>query len=483
MRTRMGRTQDKIEIKGTAATIAAVSTPAGVSGLAVIRISGPDGGSICDRLFRPISSKFKKASQMDPYSLGVGYWHDFTSGQLVDQVVLSCFRGPNSYTGEDVYEVSCHGSPYVREAILASLLAAGAQAAGPGEFSRRAFVNGKLDLAEAEAVMDMIAAESSRQNQVALRQLRGQLSDAMAELREDFYQVLGQIEMVIEFPDHEDSPEKRATILGRIKALARVLEEAVASFKQGRVVREGYRVVIAGRPNVGKSSLLNALAGSDKAIVTDQAGTTRDIIEAQIIIDGLAVSLTDTAGLRTTRDLVEQEGISRAKEAIDGADLIFYLFSPEDASSWAGDLAQLEAWLAAGKNLVAVAAKEDLDRHADLVDYLQTALAGREVELLTFSKYQKNQVKKVKDQIIKSFNKLGRTESDAILITHLRHKQVLSQSLDHVQEAISALQANIPLDLVSGLLRAGAEDLAEITGDEVSEELIERIFSEFCVGK
>lgn len=479
----MGRTQENIEIKETAATIAAVSTPAGISGLAVIRISGPDAGLICDQLFHPVSSRFKKASQMEAYSLGVGYWHDLKSGQLVDQVVLSCFRGPNSYTGEDVYEVSCHGSPYVREAILASLLAAGAQAAGPGEFSRRAFINGKLDLAEAEAVMDMIASESSRQNQVALRQLRGQLSDSVTQLREDFYQVLGQIEMIIEFPEHEDSPQNRDDIFEHLSSLAHVLEDAVASFRQGRVVREGFQVVIAGRPNVGKSSLLNALVGADKAIVTDQAGTTRDIIEAQIIIDGLAVNLTDTAGLRTTSDLVEREGISRAKDAVDKADLIFYLFSPEDPTSWADDLTQVETWLGEGKELVLLAAKEDLAGHADLVNYLQTALAGREFELLTFSRYQKDRLQEVKDQIIKSFNKLGQTESDAILITHFRHKQVLSQSLAHVQEAISALRSNIPLDLVSGLLRAGAEDLAEITGDEVSEELIERIFSEFCVGK
>lgn len=478
--------QKKDMIKhSTAATIAAVSTPAGISGIAVIRLSGSDSAEICDHLFKPLSKRFKPASQMEPYTVGVGYWYSADQKKIIDQVVLTHFAAPNSYTGEDMYEISCHGGQYIKQAILESLFDQGAMPAGPGEFSRRAFINGKLDLAEAEGVMDMISAESSRQNQVALQQLRGRISEEIKSIRENLYQILAQMEMIIEFPENKDTPEQRQKILAEIKQIEKTLNSAVSSFAQGRIVREGLHVVIAGRPNVGKSSLLNVILGQEKAIVTSIPGTTRDIIEAHITLEGLSVHLTDTAGLRTTEDVVEKEGIARAYQAIAQADLIIYLFSPEDEELWQEDLAEVENLIEQQKQIVLVAGKQDLPDHQKLLNWLEQNLTklDHDLDIVDFSKFEDQKAESLKKYILDFFESLEDAESDSIMITHLRHRQILQKTLDRVRQAEDGFAQAIHLDLISGLLQAAAEELAELTGDQVSEELIETIFSEFCVGK
>ena len=467
--------------KETAATIAAVSTPAGISGIAVIRLSGDQAGFICDQLFQPMNKNFKKPSQMQAYTVGVGYWHAYQKKEIIDQIVLTFFKAPHSYTGEDVYEISCHGGQYIREAILQSLFEAGAEPAGPGEFSKRAFINGKLNLTEAEAVMDMISAESSRQNQVALQQLRGNLSKQIDKLRDQLYKVIAQIEMIIEFPENEDSPEKRQMIANRLSEINDVLQQAIASFTHGRIIREGFQVVIAGQPNVGKSSLLNCLLGEDRAIVTSEAGTTRDIVDAQLIIDGLSIHLTDTAGLRLTENIVEKEGINRAYQALEKADLIFYVFSPENPNTWQQDLEEIKTLLNQNKNITIIAGKRDLQEHQELSTFLDRHIDN--LDILDFSAFDDQADLSIKKYILQTFEKFGKTESDAILITHLRHRNILEKTFSHIQEAEQAFENQIPLDIISGLLQASAENLAEITGDQFSEELIDTIFSEFCVGK
>ena len=469
----------------TAATIAAVSTPAGISGIAVIRLSGNKSGRICDQLFRPLSERFKPALQMQPYTVGVGYWYDAEQKNIIDQIVLTYFAAPNSYTGEDLYEISCHGGQYVKQAILESLFALGAVPAEPGEFSRRAFINGKLDLTEAEGVMDMISAESSRQNQVALQQLRGQLAKEIQSVRENLYRIMAQIEMIIEFPENEDTPEQRERILVAINQIGRTLSDAVASFTQGRIVREGLHVVISGRPNVGKSSLLNLILGEEKAIVTAIPGTTRDIIEAQIILQGLSVVITDTAGLRATDDIVEKEGIERAYQAIEKSDLIIYIFSPENEELWFEDLREIETLLERNKKIVLIAGKKDLPDHKKLSAWLNQHIStlDQKPDILNFSKFEDQKAETIKKYILDFFESLGDSEGDSIMITHLRHHRVLQKTREQVAQAQQAFEQEIPLDLISGLLQAAAEELAELTGDQVSEELIETIFSAFCVGK
>jgi len=469
----------------TAATIAAVSTPAGVSGIAVIRLSGNESGRICNQLFKPLSERFKPALQMQPYTVGVGYWYDAEQKHIIDQVVLTYFAAPNSYTGEDLYEISCHGGQYVKQAILESLFALGAVPAEPGEFSRRAFINGKLDLTEAEGVMDMISAESSRQNQVALQQLRGQLAKEIQSVREKLYRLMAQIEMIIEFPENEDTPEQREKILAAINQIDRTLSDAVASFAQGRIVREGLHVVISGRPNVGKSSLLNLILGEEKAIVTAIPGTTRDIIEAQIILQGLSVVITDTAGLRATDDIVEKEGIERAYRAIEKSDLIIYIFSPENEELWFEDLREIETLLERNKKIVLIAGKKDLPDHKKLSDWLNQHVSTLEqnLDIIDFSKFEDQKAESIKKYILNYFESLDGSEGDSIMITHLRHHRILQKTLEQVRQAQQAFAQEIPLDLISGLLQAAAEELAELTGDQVSEELIETIFSAFCVGK
>lgn len=469
----------------TAATIAAVSTPAGISGIAVIRLSGPEAGQICTQLFKPLSSRFKPAQEMEAYTVGVGYWYDAENKNILDQVVLTYFAGPNSYTGEDLYEISCHGGQYIRQSILESLFDKGALPAGPGEFSRRAFINGKLDLAEAEGVMDMISAESSRQNQVALQQLRGRLSKEIQSIRDSLYKTMARLEMIIEFPENEDTPEQRAKIAGALNKIKNTLASAIASFQQGRIVREGLHVAIAGRPNVGKSSLLNIILGEDKAIVTSQPGTTRDIIEAQIILKGLSVHITDTAGLRVTEDIVEKEGIERAYKALDKSDLIIYIFSPENEELWQQDLKEIDSLLEQDKKIVLVAGKQDLPNHRNLLDWLNLNIVKQNpsLDILAFSKYKEQTASVIKDYILNFFESLGDSEGDSILITHLRHRKILQKTLEQIEQAQTGFEQEIPLDLISGLVQAAAEELSELTGDQVSEELIETIFSEFCIGK
>lgn len=460
--------------------------------MALIRLSGPAAPEVAALVFRPSSPRFKPADEMAGYTCAPGTILA-ANGQPIDQVVLTRFQAPHSFTGEEVYEITCHGGQAVRQAILDRLYSLGVQPAGPGEFTRRAFLNGKLDLAQAEAVMDLIAATADKRAQVAMRHLQGQLSVRLQEIRTSLYGVLAQLELALEYPEHDESDAARQSLVQNLRPALAQVTALSSSFRQGRLLSEGFTVVIVGRPNAGKSSLLNALSGYDRAIVTPVAGTTRDTVEELVDIGGIPVHLVDTAGLRETHDLVEKIGVDRARSAILEADLILWLISPdEDASArapgllpdfshLAEELAELRSLRDQTDALQLVAGKEDLAASADLRAHLQDELPG--LPLIAFSAQSLEGLEAIRQAIVDRYQRSGSGQADEVLITSSRHKACIDRALNSLQAAEQELMRGDLLDLVASLLRDALEQIAEITGDYVTDTLIDTIFSRFCVGK
>lgn len=469
---------DALAVSHFMTVCAAVATPPGQSGLAVIRLSGANSAKAAGRLFRPVSQRFPQVEDMPGYTCAVGDVIDPADGSCVDQVVLTRFAAPHSFTGEDVIEISCHGGTAVKRRILDILFRLGVQPAGPGEFSRRAFLNGKLDLAQAEAVMDLIQADAQRTARAAADQLHGQLSDQVRAQAGSLYQLLAQIELILEYPEHEDSNLAIQHLHSQLAATAARLNSWISSYRQGRLLREGLTVVIAGRPNAGKSSLLNALAGQDRAIVTPIPGTTRDTIEIRIDLDGLPVNLIDTAGLHESVDPIEHLGIARSHAAMKQADLVFWLLSPPVADL-DGELAAIRA--VAGPPVIILAGKEDLGQTSDLLDSLRSGFPDRRI--FSCSALTGEGLGEIRQAIRDFYEQNGSTNDDGLIITSSRHLACLEQAASQVSEAANVLATGLTLDIAASLVRGSLEALAELTGDQVSDELIQTIFSRFCVGK
>jgi tRNA modification GTPase len=482
---------------------AAAATPPGQSGLAVIRISGAGSAAAAARIFRPASPRFVPVTQMAGYTCAFGRIIDPADGCVLDEAILTRFTAPHSYTGEDMVEISCHGGSAVKQAILDSLFQLGVLPAEPGEFTRRAFLNGKLDLAQAEAVMDLIQAEAKIASEAAAAQLQGELSRRIHVLAREAYALLARVELILEYPEHEENDAAAADLAAGFAMLRQRLEDLADSYRQGRLLREGLTVVIAGRPNSGKSSLLNSLAGFDRAIVTPIPGTTRDTVEQLVDIAGLPVRLVDTAGLHDTADEIERLGIDRTRVALRGADLVFWLIAPPipeiaagkaangDAAGFAAmGAAALDDLLAAEGGeildaadcpLIMIAGKDDLDESQVLRRRLSEQFSGR--PLISFSAVTGEGLAELRQAIVDCYRQAGSRSSEGILITNSRHKACLERAAGYLGEASAVLAQGLPLDLTASLLRACIDQLAGITGDSVTDELINTIFSRFCVGK
>lgn len=450
-------------------TIAAVATPHGVGGISVIRISGSEAFGICDKIFK--SPKGKTLSQAKSHT--ILYGHISFGGKTIDEVLVSVLRAPRTFTGEDTVEINCHGGITVTNAVLGAVLASGAVLAGPGEFTKRAFLNGRLDLSQAEAVIDLINAPSSLALDTATHQLEGNISRKISSLRDRLLNIMAQIDVCADYPEEEIDELGEAQLSDELNDILKETDTLLLSAEQGTYIRDGINTVIIGQPNVGKSSLLNVLADKERAIVTDIAGTTRDVIEERVNLAGVTLNVFDTAGIRDTDNPVESLGITKAEEYLQKADLVLFLI---DAKNGVCDEDLKIAEKLGGKKAILVINKTDLEAHPALCSLDErfptvriSAKTGDGTELLS--------------ETISSMFRLGEITADnSVTITNLRHKQALALAKECLAAAISSVGL-VPFDLLGIDITNAISAFGEITGQTVSEEIVDRIFSRFCLGK
>ena len=452
-------------------TIAAIATPPGEGGLAVVRISGPDAEKIALRIFtRPNNRNGKLRS----HTLYHGQISDPKDTQPIDEVLLTIMRKPHSYTGEDVVEINCHGGNFLVRQILALLLTQGARQAEPGEFTKRAFLNGRVDLAQAEAVLDLIRARTAKGAQLALNQASGELSKFVGELREELLDILVQVEAAIDFPEEEIELLQRHRLVEKIVALVIKINAVSDSYEWGRLFREGAAVCICGRPNVGKSSLLNALLGADRVIVTPVPGTTRDVIEESLALDGLPIVIWDTAGIRDTDDQVEKLGVELSRQHLEKADALVIVIdgsvelTPEDCALLQN---------IGPKKVVIAVNKSDLPKVVDLHS-IAANQPTRIVETSAKSGAGIDSLKRTLRELI-----LGCAVESPVTVTNLRHRSELVRSADGLKRAAETLNQGLPPELAAIDLNDAREALEEIIGMVSNEDILERIFTSFCIGK
>ncbi|MBI2167275.1 MAG: tRNA uridine-5-carboxymethylaminomethyl(34) synthesis GTPase MnmE [Candidatus Omnitrophica bacterium] len=455
-------------------TIAARSTPPGVGGIAVIRVSGKDAVSLVTKFFRPTQKTDLDAAPT--HTIHHGCWVD-EKGEVLDEVLVSLFRSPRSYTGEDVAEISCHGGPHPTRRILEALVSAGARHAGPGEFTQRAFLKGKMDLTQAEAVLDLIRSQSDVSMAAALRQLQGRLSKKLQGLKEDLLKLCAHFESSLDFPDEHLEHFSAEEFSKRMRAAEGEIQKLVASFKRGLWMREGILTVIVGRPNVGKSSLLNALLEKDRALVSEIPGTTRDTLEETIEIGGWALRLVDTAGLNPApKDELDRMGIERTQATLQEADLLLLLF--DGSSPWTSEDAVLCSRLQ-GKNILPVINKADLPRKLS-VEKLNGSILGHPpcvISCATGTGLPELE-KRIEEKILEN----GRVE-ESMVLTRLRHKQALEKGLEGLRRARKSFEEKLSAEFILVDLKAAVDSLRELVGEVYSEDLLDVIFQEFCIGK
>jgi tRNA modification GTPase len=455
-------------------TICAIATPIGEGGVAIIRISGEKALEIASEIFVPKNDYDIK--NMKTYTMKYGNIVNFKTREIIDEVILTYMKAPRSYTGENVVEINCHGGIVSTNSVLDQAIQAGARLSEPGEFTKRAFLNGRIDLSQAEAVMDIITAKTELAMKSAMLQSNGALSKEIVELRKNLLNTLALIEYAVDFTEDDEDIVDDNLIMqiknGIDKTIVKI-KNLLASADEGKIIREGLSIVIVGKPNVGKSSLLNALLKENRAIVTDVPGTTRDIIEEYLNIDGIPIRIIDTAGIRDTEDIVEKIGVERSKEKIEEADLVILMI---DVSREIDIEDKIIIEKIKNRKHIVLANKIDLDRKIseeninELNNIINiSAKSGIGIDDLK---------KKIKDLF---FN--GEIKSESLLISNTRHKQALYKSLENCDMALNKVNADEYLDLISIYITAAMKALGEITGDELEEDLLNKIFSEFCVGK
>jgi tRNA modification GTPase len=466
-------------------TIAAIATPPGTGGIGIIRVSGKEAFELVLPLFRRPRGRSELPLS---HQLTFGHIVDPLTSEVLDEVLVAFMRAPHTYTCEDVVEIQGHGGPLVLRRILRVVLAQGVRMANPGEFTLRAFLNGRLDLAQAEAVMDLIESQTEAGQRLALQQLRGRLSQQVEDARTAVLGVLARIEASIDFPE-EDVPTPQARELRPLIAIAQQhIAELLASSEQGRLYRQGLRTAIIGRPNVGKSSLLNALLRSERAIVTPIAGTTRDTVEEVANLRGIPLHLIDTAGITPSDDPVEQIGVQRSRAAAESADVVLLVFDRSEplAEQDRSVCAELHA-LGFGSDasgsrraVIMVLNKADQENRISLDEVRALWPTVPLVSTSTLSGEGIAELEETIAQLVMGGNVLS---SESVLITSARHQEALRRASEHLRASVSSLGQELPLDFVSIDLRGSYEALAEITGETASEDLLDRIFSEFCIGK
>ncbi len=456
-------------------TIAAIATARGRAALAVVRTSGPAAIEIVDRCFRGDA-----LTDADSHTAHVGVLTD-EAGTDIDQVVATVFRAPNSATGEHVVEVSCHGGDLAPKMALQSLLDHGARMAEPGEFTERAFLNGKMDLAQAEAVADLIDATSTKAHQASLTHLKGRYSDLLGDLREELLNLCSLVELEIDFSDEDVEFADRERLEDLLDETEEILGDLLDTYPTGEKLKDGVQVVIGGRPNAGKSTLLNALVGHDRAIVSETPGTTRDEIEAEAEIEGVLFRFVDTAGLRDTADEIEAEGVRRATESIEEADVLFYLYDLTVGLD-SQEIAFLQDLADDGSDVQPVVIGNKADRAPDLPVATLDDLTSLKLSALE-AREDADEVQPLLDHLTDTVAEhLSRAEASPVVMNQ-RHRQHLRDALDAVQQAREALDAGVSGDMLTLDLRAALQELGAITGEITNEDVLDQIFSRFCIGK
>lgn len=454
-------------------TIAAISTPMGEGGIAVIRVSGDESINLTEPLFKAKT----KLSEADSHTVHYGHIIDPADQSIIEEVLVTLMRAPRSFTMEDVVEISCHGGIISVKKVLNLLLQHGIRLAEPGEFTKRAFLNGRIDLSQAEAVIDLIRSKSDRAFQIALKQAEGTLSFKIKALRHRLIELMAHIEVNIDYPEHDVEDMTMQLISDVCTEVMGDIQNLLKSAKQGKVLREGIETAIVGRPNVGKSSLLNALTQDNRAIVTDIPGTTRDVIEEYVTLNGIPLKLLDTAGIRETADVVEQIGVERSKHAVNQADLILLVLNNNE--SLHKDELDLLQQLKSRQTIVIIN-KMDLPSKIDMAQVLTCVPEKR---IVTMSLKDQTGSEALEQAISDLFFEGGLESSDLTYVSNVRHIALFEQTHRSLEDAKQAAKEHIPIDILQIDIRNAWEQLGEIIGDAVSESLIDQIFSQFCLGK
>ncbi|MBC2391942.1 tRNA uridine-5-carboxymethylaminomethyl(34) synthesis GTPase MnmE [Listeria booriae] len=455
-------------------TIAAISTPPGEGAIAIIRLSGDEAIQIADRIFYAQ----KSLGDVESHTIHYGHIVDPSTGETVEEVMATVMRAPRTFTREDVVEINAHGGIVSVNRVLQLLLRNGAKLAEPGEFTKRAFLNGRIDLSQAEAVMDLIRAKTDRAMGVALQQMDGNLSRLIRSLRREILDALAQVEVNIDYPEYDDVEEMTQRMLVEKAQLVRAsVEQLLLTAQQGKILREGLATAIIGRPNVGKSSLLNQLIQEEKAIVTDIAGTTRDIIEEYVNVRGVPLRLIDTAGIRETEDIVEKIGVERSRKALQEADFILLVLNQHEPLS-VEDEALFEA--VAGQNFVVVLNKTDLAQNIDVVRVRQLAGENPVVETSLVNEAGIAEL----ELAIKELFFAGEIDAgDATYVSNARHIALLHEAIQAIDAVIEGVEAGMPVDIVQIDMTRAWDLLGEIIGESVQDELLDQLFNQFCLGK
>ena len=454
-------------------TIAAIGTALSNSGISIIRISGDNSLDIVSKIF----SNF---SNVRPNSIVYGSIKN--EGKVLDNVLVSYFKAPKSYTGEDVCEINCHGGTEITKQILELVLENGAVLAKPGEFSKRAFLNGKMDLSQAEAVINLINAKTKSETRVFTKELNGDLSKKVKQMREKLIEILAHIEVSIDYPEYDYDEVKEDLLIELLQEEIDAITYLLNTYEQGKYIKDGINVAILGRPNVGKSSLLNNLAKSDKAIVTDIPGTTRDIVEERIILGNVFLNISDTAGIRDTDDIVEKIGVEKSIKLLDETDLVIYILNAQEEIS-KSDLELLSKIQNKGIKLIVAVNKMDKYQKS-IFDTILDELEQIGIDdVIKVSILREEGIDSLKKKILDIFDTNDLDFEHELIITNVRHKELLRKSVESLRMAKNKITIGEPIDILSIYIKNAAKLLGEIIGAEVSQDVVDKIFEKFCVGK
>ena len=453
-------------------TIAAISTPPGVGGIGIIRMSGENCFEILKKMFK------SKREEKEIVGYTIQYGHIVDEGHSIDEVLVSFFKNPHSYTKENMCEINSHGGSYIVRRILELCIKNGARIAEPGEFTKRAFLNGRIDLSQAEAVMELIQSKSEKEARASIQQLEGDLSREIKRIRDGLMELMVEIEVSIDYPEYDVEEVNLQRALTVIERSKKELTKLKNSFQNGKLIKEGINVALIGKPNVGKSSLLNALLREDRAIVTELEGTTRDVIKESITIEGIPINIIDTAGIRKSTNEVEKIGIERSRKMADQSDLIVAILDcSRELQKEDKEILELTKQK---KSIIVLNKIDKLEQKINVKEIKEKKLNS---SIIPISVREKIGIEELYSEIIRLFNLNEIEIQNTTIITNLRHKEKIQLAEEHVEKAVEAIKQGLPIDLISISVKEAMQELGKITGESVSDEIIKEIFSKFCLGK